>query len=156
MSPTEQTPATVLLEVIRTLQAELQAQREEAARAREESKREVARLVAMVEGLTGQLDQLLRDRDEERRAELARLREEARAAAARAAEGSSDDGTPSGATRPEPPPSSESRAQVSRPWIRETDESPLSRAHISSHAAVGVCLWISRPAVSSSRRRQPA
>ena len=38
-------------------------------------------MVAMVEGLTQQLDQLLKDRDDERRAELAKLRKEARAAA---------------------------------------------------------------------------
>ena len=94
MSPTEPTPATVLLEVIRTLQAELQVQRQESARAREESQREIARLVAMVEGLTGQLDRLLRDRDEERRAELAKLREEAKATAARAAELASGDEAP--------------------------------------------------------------
>lgn len=64
--------AEVLLGVISTLQAELAAQREQAAR-------ENARLVAMIEGLTAQLDVLLRDRQEERRAELAKLREEAKA-----------------------------------------------------------------------------
>ncbi len=110
MSPTEQTPATVLLEVIRTLQAELQAQREEAARAREESKREVARVGALVGGLPGLLHPLLRAGADERRAYFARLRAVARAAAARAAEGSSDDSASSGAASPEPPPSSESRA----------------------------------------------
>ena len=65
-----------LLEVIATLRAELVAQRAHA----EESRREIARLVTMVEGLTGQLDVLLRDRDEAQRAELAALREQARAA----------------------------------------------------------------------------
>jgi len=67
-----------LVEVIRTLTAELEAQRESA----QEARREITRLVQMVEGLTGQLDVLLRDRDEERRAELAKLREEAKAALA--------------------------------------------------------------------------
>ena len=110
MSPTEPTPATVLLEVIRTLQAELQVQRQESARAREESQREIARLVAMVEGLTGQLDRLLRDRDEERRAELAKLREEAKATAARAAELASGDEAPSEAAGSEPPSPPEGRA----------------------------------------------
>jgi len=103
MPPSEQTPATVLLDVIRTLQAELQAQRDEAARARgevSEARCEIGRLVVMVEGLTKQLDLLLRDRDEERRADLAKLREEAKAAALRAAGGTSD-GDGSG---PEPPP----------------------------------------------------
>jgi len=47
---------------------------------------EVRRLVKMVEGLTGQLDQLLADKVEEQKAELARLREEAREAAAKLAE----------------------------------------------------------------------
>ena len=59
MTSTEQTPVPILLGVILSLQAELQAQRVEATRVREESRREIARLVAMVEGLTKQLDQLL-------------------------------------------------------------------------------------------------
>ena len=85
-----------LIGVITTLQAELSTQRDERelerlerarererhAREREGSRREIARLVAMVEGLTQQLDELLRDRNEERQAELARLREEAQAALA--------------------------------------------------------------------------
>jgi transposase len=68
----------VLAEVITTLRAELEAQRKHA----QEARQEIARLVKMVEGLTGQLDVLLRDRNEERRAELAKLREQARAALA--------------------------------------------------------------------------
>lgn len=80
MTPADPTTET-LLDVIRTLNAALETAREEAAKQREESRREIARLVAMVEGLTQQLDQLLKDRDDERRAELAKLREEARAAA---------------------------------------------------------------------------
>jgi len=67
-----------MVELVRTLTAELEAQR----KAAEESRRENARLLKMVEGLTGQLDVLLRDRDEERRAELAKLRQEAKAALA--------------------------------------------------------------------------
>ena len=66
--------------MIATLQAELAAQREQAAKQADESRREIIRLIKMVEGLTGQLDVLLRDRNEERRAELAKLREEARVA----------------------------------------------------------------------------
>ena len=107
MAPSEQTPATALLGVIHTLQTELQAQRDEVARARQEAaedrakaQRENARLVTMVEGLTKQLDLLLRDRDEERRAELAKLREEAKAAAKRAA----GDTPGGGGSGPEPPP----------------------------------------------------
>ena len=114
MTPAEQPPAAVLLGVIQTLQAELQVQREEVARARQEaakdraeSQREIGRLVVMVEGLTKQLDLLLRDRDEERRAELARLRDEAKAAAERAM---GDPATADAAgDGPEPPPP-ESRA----------------------------------------------
>ncbi|MBC8425822.1 IS66 family transposase [bacterium] len=59
--------------MIATLREELAAQREQAGR-------EIARLVAMVEGLTQQLDVLLRDRQEEQRETLAKLRAEARAA----------------------------------------------------------------------------
>jgi len=46
----------------------------------EESNRQVSRLMAMVEGLTRQLDELLRDRNEEQRAELAKVRAAAAAA----------------------------------------------------------------------------
>lgn len=67
--PDPPSPA-LLMSVIQTLQRELETRRREADEAREEIKR----LVAMVEGLTLQLDALLRDRDEERRAELAKLR----------------------------------------------------------------------------------
>lgn len=69
--------------MIATLQAELAAQREqlkEAAETAAESRREIARLVTMVEGLTRQLDVLLRDRQQEQRTALAQLRAEARAA----------------------------------------------------------------------------
>ena len=86
MPPTDAS-TEALVGVITTLQAELSTQREERAREREsharereEARREIARLVAMVEGLTQQLDELLRERNAERRAELARLREEARVA----------------------------------------------------------------------------
>jgi transposase len=75
MDPTGQPMVDTLLSVVATLQSELAAQREQAA----DSRREIARLVAMVEGLTAQLDVLLRDRAEERRAELESLRQEARA-----------------------------------------------------------------------------
>jgi len=75
MAAPDETSLAALLCVIETLQAELVARRAETA----EAHREIKRLVAMVEGLTKQLDMLLRDRHEERRAALAELREEARA-----------------------------------------------------------------------------
>ncbi len=77
MTAPDQATTDTLLGVIRTLDMALKAEREAAAEAR----REIARLVTMVEGLTRQLDQLLKDRDEERRAELATVREQAQAAA---------------------------------------------------------------------------
>lgn len=88
-----------LLRVIETLQQQLLTQQAEAAQAREEAGREIRRLITMIEGLTQQLDLLLRGRDEERRAELARLREEAQAAA-RTIGGDSD---PQGAPEPSAP-----------------------------------------------------
>ena len=79
--------------VIDTLESELSSQRDERAREQAEHARErdalrgeIARLVAMVEGVTRQLDELLRDRDDERRAKLAELREEAQAMLAARAE----------------------------------------------------------------------
>jgi len=55
-----------------------QAKALERASVREaELRAEIHKLVSMVEGLTGQLDQLLKDRDEERRAKLAELRKTA-------------------------------------------------------------------------------
>lgn len=87
MTPTVLTVET-LLEALRVVTATLEASRaeaaalrEEAAKQREESRAENARLYAMVQGLTKQLDVLLKSRDEERRAELAKLLEEARAIA---------------------------------------------------------------------------
>lgn len=106
MSPTDPPTADALVAVIITLQAELETQRLEAAKAREEARREIRRLVTMVEGLTKQLDALLRDRDEERRAELAKLREEAKAAldAASAASPTSDNIDEPPPPPPKPPP----------------------------------------------------
>lgn len=66
-----------LVGVITSLRVELAAEREQA-------RREISRLVKMVEGLTAQLDVLLRDQAEERRAELAKLREAAKATLAAA------------------------------------------------------------------------
>ncbi len=107
MTPADPTTET-LLDVIRTLNAALDTTRKEAAeqravaaKEREASRREIAKLVAMVEGLTQQLDVLLKDRDEERRAKLAKLREEARAAAEAAkasAEDETDDAPSAGAS----------------------------------------------------------
>ena len=85
MTAPDEATTDALLSVIRTLDAALNAERETAAKEREAaakerkvSRREIARLVTMVEGLTQQLDQLLKDRDEERRGELAKVREQAR------------------------------------------------------------------------------
>ena len=103
MAEPDQPPVAVLLSVIQTLQQELETRRREA----DEARLEIKRLVAMVEGLTRQLDLLLRDRDEERRAELAKLRAEAQAAAAAAAEASSEgpaEGASTAAPPPKPPP----------------------------------------------------
>lgn len=77
MSPPTDATHEALLEVIRTLGAGLEHERAEHAKDRAVHKKQLARLMAMVEGLTQQLDLLLKERDEERRAELVRLREEA-------------------------------------------------------------------------------
>ena len=121
---TIETPTTeVLLEVIRTLQAQISAfqamnttlQAQHAAD-RERSQREVARLVKMVQGLTRQLDELLKNRDEERRAELARLLAEALASAAAATSGT-DATTAAGTAGPPPsgpPPKTKNRHEHGR------------------------------------------
>lgn len=69
--------------VILSLHEQLVAQQAQHEREREADRRQIARLVSMVEGLTRQLDELLGQRADENRAELTRLRAEA--AAARAA-----------------------------------------------------------------------
>jgi len=81
VSSPHDTSTPALLAIIESLTSALEAQREDAATAREEARAEIARLVTMVEGLTQQLDALLGEKHEERRAELARQREEARALA---------------------------------------------------------------------------
>lgn len=92
--------ARLLWEQVELFRKQLQEERT----ARKKDRAEIRRLVAMIEGLTRQLDELLRDRDAERAAEVARLREEARAAAASAtppdastssSDGSSTDSAPS-------------------------------------------------------------
>ena len=97
--PSAPPPSDVLLSVIETLRAELVAQRERA----DEARRENARLIKMVEGLTRQLDELLRDRAEERRAELAKLREEAKAALQAATPATPSEGEASSEPPPKPP-----------------------------------------------------
>jgi transposase len=107
VAPAESSSTDVLLEVIRTLQAQLAAQQHERESEREaeraersQARQEIARLVSMVEGLTRQLDELLRDRDEERRVELARELEAVRAAVAAldpATAANSNDGSPDAA-----------------------------------------------------------
>ena len=76
--PTDDPTHAALLDIIRSLTATVEEQRAEASRARAESRRELARLMTMLEGLTQQLDALLGERDAERRAELAKQREAAR------------------------------------------------------------------------------
>ena len=83
----------LLLSVISTLQQQLEQQQahtllavQRAEHDREAARHEIARLIKMLEGLTHQLDILLRERDEERRADLARLKEEAIAQAKAALE----------------------------------------------------------------------
>ncbi len=80
MTPPADATQEALLEVIRTLGEGMKVQQTEFAKEREVHRRQLARLTAMVEGLTKQLDALLKERDQERRAELARIREEAAAA----------------------------------------------------------------------------
>jgi transposase len=86
-SSTESLTAADAMFVVRTLQTQLEAlqtQLEAAhvrhARERDADRRQIERLVKMVEGLTQQLDVLLGEKAEERRAEVARLRAEAAAA----------------------------------------------------------------------------
>jgi transposase len=91
MTPSEPT-ASVLLQVIQTLEGQLRQQGEiirQQNRALEDALRQISRLTLMVEGVTGQLDALLGEQAEERRGELRRQREEALTkarAAAQAAE----------------------------------------------------------------------
>jgi transposase len=75
----------ILLGVIERLTQEMEAQRKDARRSLEAARRELARLLILIEGLTHQLDLLLKDKDEERRAALVQLREEAKKAADAAA-----------------------------------------------------------------------
>ena len=77
-SPADDPTHAALLGMIRSLTATVEEQRAEAAKARAESRRELARLMAMLEGLTKQLDALLGERDAERRTAVAKQREEAR------------------------------------------------------------------------------
>ncbi|NOY27557.1 MAG: IS66 family transposase [Oligoflexia bacterium] len=97
-----------LLAVIASLTAQLAAQHQQAATDREAARRQIERLVKMVEGLTAQLDELLAEHDAARRAKLAELRSEAEAAlAAQAAdaEGTDDgvEGTSPTSSPPEQP-----------------------------------------------------
>jgi transposase len=84
-SPAQDPTHAPLLAVISSLTATIEQQRTEmaearadAAKARAASRRELARLMVMLEGLTRQLDALLGERDAERRAAVAKQREEAR------------------------------------------------------------------------------
>lgn len=109
MAPPESPSAEALLDIIRTLQTQLETQQAQLmTQLREQAKyrEEIRRLVTMVESLTRQLDELLRDRDDERRAELARVRASAQAAAAAA-------GTPVDS----PPASTESSSSLSAPTV---------------------------------------
>ena len=113
--------------VIESLTSALDAQREEAAKvreeaakAREEAHREIARLVTMIEGLTRQLDALLGEKHEERRAELARQREEARALA-EATQKSAGTGSPSDSTG-EPDSAASDSSETDNGRARKRDE----------------------------------
>ena len=81
MSGGDEIAVEALVGVIGTLQTQL----EQAARDRAADRREISRLVTMVEGLTQQLDTLIAAKEVEQKAELARQREAARAIAAAAA-----------------------------------------------------------------------
>lgn len=98
MADIDATTNAVLQDVVKALTEAL-------ARAQADNKAlrtEVRRLVKMVEGLTGQLDQLLAEKDEERKAELARLREEAKEAAAKLAEAQVQGAPAQDAAEPKP------------------------------------------------------
>lgn len=110
MVSTDHSDRSVLLSVITTLQQQLEQQqqqalhdRDRAEQDRKEARREIGRLIKMVEGLTAQLDLLLRERDEERRAELARLKGEALTLAAAAIEAQKSQ-TPTETTQTKEPP----------------------------------------------------
>jgi len=105
--------------------------REEAAKARKEARAEIARLVTMVEGLTRQLDALLGEKQEERRAELARQREEARALA-EAAEQAVGSGLPNGSpggsgseANKAPTPNRDEHGRAPKPAHLPRDTNPL-------------------------------
>ncbi len=99
MGSADDTSIAALVQVITGLRTELSAvredaarqredavrQREDAARQREEDRKEMARLVKMIEGLTRQLDAMLGEMRQAEKAELARTRAEAQAIAAAAA-----------------------------------------------------------------------
>lgn len=93
---TESLTAADAVFVIRALQAQLEmlkqqleTQQARHAKEREADRRQIERLVKMVEGLTRQLDELLADKADQRRAEVARLRKEALAAKEAAKAGAS-------------------------------------------------------------------
>lgn len=92
-----------LFAVIANLAALLAAQQQQASAEREAARRQIARLVKMIEGLTTQLDELLSEHDAARRAELAKLRSEAEAALA--AHAADEDGTGDGTEPATPAPS---------------------------------------------------
>lgn len=87
-------------------------------RAADHQRGDIARLVTMVEGLTKQLDVLLNDQAMAQRAELARLREQAKAALAAAAVSAAAGGSsPTGGPPPGPPtlpPESKGKADPNR------------------------------------------
>ncbi len=134
------------LDVIRSLAKSLEASQRETARLRKEFQREVSRLVTMVEGLTQQLDLLLRERDEERRAELAKTREEAQAMAAAAAAMAGDEspspegsGGPSPTGKPSKKPKRHAHGRKPKPdhLERETvEQRPEACAHCQSEQLV--------------------
>ncbi len=131
MGSADDTSIAALVQVITGLRTELSAvredaarqredavrQREDAARQREEDRKEMARLVKMIEGLTRQLDAMLGEMRQAEKAELARTRAEAQAIAAAAAARRAAAGEPAPApagTKPPPRPRNSNRSKHGR------------------------------------------
>ena len=124
MAGSDQLTVEALIGVIGTLQAQLETQRLDAVRERTEARLEISRLVAMVEGLTRQLDALLGEKHEAQRLELARLREEAVGTGARAAAAEPE-------PDPEPEPGSDSGQRS--PGKSSPKRHPHGRAPLPEH-----------------------
>jgi transposase len=105
--PDPSLPPGRLVEIILSPYATIEGLQQELALSRADAqagRQEIARLVTMVEGLTRQLDELMGERHEELRKELARQREEAKKIAAAAAAGAAGPPPPEMKTNPAPAP----------------------------------------------------